>query len=306
MAKIKEYDIEEMEELYDLGKALASPVRLEILQLLYDKSLIIGEIAREMDLPASSAAFHLKILEKAGLIRMEEQPGTRGSTKLCTRKVDQIHIGLIKRNAKINELVNMEMPVGGYTGCRVFPTCGIWSVDGVLGNEDMEQCFYLPERIRAGILWTSGGYVEYKFPNQVPRKRVPKRLSFSGEICSEAPGFREDWKSDITVWINGKECGTWTSPGDMGGRRGRLNPPVWPDGSTQYGFWVTWEIDSRGCRINGEPAGDTTIEELCLMDAAFVKLRLGNKKDARYAGGFNLFGKHFGNYDQDLIMTIEY
>ena len=93
MAKIKEYDIEEMEELYDLGKALASPVRLEILQLLYDKSLIIGEIAREMDLPASSAAFHLKILEKAGLIRMEEQPGTRGSTRLCTRKVDQIHIG---------------------------------------------------------------------------------------------------------------------------------------------------------------------------------------------------------------------
>ena len=212
MAKIKEYDIEEMEELYDLGKALASPVRLEILQLLYDKSLIIGEIAREMDLPASSAAFHLKILEKAGLIRMEEQPGTRGSTRLCTRKVDQIHIGLIKRNAKINELVNMEMPVGGYTGCRVFPTCGIWSVDGVLGNEDMEQCFYLPERIRAGILWTSGGYVEYKFPNQVPRKRVPKRLSFSGEICSEAPGFREDWKSDITVWINGRSAAPGPAP----------------------------------------------------------------------------------------------
>ena len=46
MAKVKEYDIEEMEELYDLGKALASPVRLEMLKLLYDKSLIIGEIAK--------------------------------------------------------------------------------------------------------------------------------------------------------------------------------------------------------------------------------------------------------------------
>ena len=53
MAKVKEYDIEEMEELYDLGKALASPVRLEMLKLLYDKSLIIGEIAKEMNLPAS-------------------------------------------------------------------------------------------------------------------------------------------------------------------------------------------------------------------------------------------------------------
>ena len=38
MAKVKEYDIEEMEELYDLGKALASPVRLEMLKLLYDWS----------------------------------------------------------------------------------------------------------------------------------------------------------------------------------------------------------------------------------------------------------------------------
>lgn len=74
MAKFREYDIEAMEEVYDLGKALASPVRLEMLQLLYDKSLIIGEIAKEMNLPASSAAFHAKILEKAGLIRMEEQP----------------------------------------------------------------------------------------------------------------------------------------------------------------------------------------------------------------------------------------
>ena len=181
----------------------------------------------------------------------------------------------------------------------------IWSVDGVLGNEDMEQCFYLPERIRAGILWTSGGYVEYKFPNQVPRKRVPKRLSFSGEICSEAPGFG---RTGNQISLSGSTEGVrhLDQPRRYGRQKGRLNPPVWPDGSTQYGFWVTWEIDSRGCRINGEPAGDTTIEELCLMDAAFVKLRLGNKKDARYAGGFNLFGKHFGNYDQDLIMTIEY
>ena len=306
MAKVKEYDIEEMEELYDLGKALASPVRLEMLKLLYDKSLIIGEIAKEMNLPASSTAFHLKIMEKAGLIRMEEQPGTRGTTKLCTRKVDFLHINLVKKNAEVNELVNMEMPVGAYTGCRVSPTCGLWAEEGGLGNEDMEQCFYYPERIRAGVLWTSSGYVEYKFPNKVPKKRTPKRLAFSGEICSEAPGYREDWKSDITLWINGKECGTWTSPGDMGARRGRLNPPSLPDGNTQYGFWITWVVDRGGCWIGEERVGDTTIDQLLLMEEPFIKVRLGNRKDARYVGGFNLFGKHFGDYDQDLVMTIEY
>ena len=63
---------------------------------------------------------------------MEEQPGTRGTTKLCTRKVDFLHINLVKKNAEVNELVNMEMPVGAYTGCRVSPTCGLWAEEGVL------------------------------------------------------------------------------------------------------------------------------------------------------------------------------
>ena len=52
--------------------------------------------------------------------------------------------------------------------------------------------------------------------------------------------------------------------------------------------------------------GDTTIDQLLLMEEPFIKVRLGNRKDARYVGGFNLFGKHFGDYDQDLVMTIEY
>ena len=92
----------------------------------------------------------------------------------------------------------------------------------------------------------------------------------------------------------------------MGARRGRLNPPGLPDGSTQYGFWITWVVDRGGCWIGEERVGDTTIDQLLLMEEPFIKVRLGNRKDARYVGGFNLFGKHFGDYDQDLVMTIEY
>ena len=58
MAKIKEYRIDEVDAVCSLGKALSSPVRLEILQLLYRDSLIIGEIAKKLDIPASSTAFH--------------------------------------------------------------------------------------------------------------------------------------------------------------------------------------------------------------------------------------------------------
>ena len=70
MAKIRELDMENVDTLCDVGKALSSPVRVEILKLLYSDNMIIGEIAKALDIPQSSAAFHLKLLEKADLIRM--------------------------------------------------------------------------------------------------------------------------------------------------------------------------------------------------------------------------------------------
>ena len=42
------------------------------------------------------------------------------------------------------------------------------------------------------------------------------------------------------------------------------------------------------------------------MEHSYVTVRIGNKPDAQYIGGFNLFGKHFGDYSQDLILTIAY
>ncbi len=306
MAKLKDFDIEGIDELCDLGKALSSPVRLKILRLLYEDSLIIGEIARKLELPASSTAFHLKILEQAGLIRVEEQPGTRGKTRLCNRKIDHVTINLVKKNAIVDEMFSTEMPVGAYTSCQISPTCGMYGLEGGIGNEDIEYCFFYPERMKAGILWTSSGYVEYKFANGVPKNRKPKKIAVSMEICSEAPGYRENWKSDITVWMNGIECGTWTCPGDYGARRGRLNPPNWPDGSTQYGNQMIWEVRKEGSFINGKKVSEITIDELQLMKQPYVAVRIGNKPDAHYVGGFNLFGKHFGDYNQDIIMTIEY
>lgn len=307
MAKLMEYSLDDLEKVSDLGKALSSPIRLEMLQLLYEESLIIGEIAKKMNLPASSTAFHLKILEQAGLIRMEEQPGTRGTMKLCTRKVDMVSLGLLKRNKDINEIFSSEMPIGAFTGCQVTPTCGICALDGnVIGNEDREFCFYYPERMQAGLLWTSSGYVEYRFANGVPAGREVSRLLLSAEICSEAPGYREDWKSDITLWINGVDCGGFTSPGDFGNRRGRLTPMGWTNGSSQYGRLTEWEIRKTGTYISGTRVADTCIADLKLTENSYITVRIGNKPDAKYIGGFNLFGRTFGDHAQDIILTAEY
>ena len=187
MAKILEHDVGDVEQICRIGKALSSPIRVEMFQLLSNESLIIGEIAKKMGIPASSTAFHLKMLADAGLIRMEEQPGTRGNTKLCTRRVDRVHLNLFQLDGDVAEVFTVEMPIGAYTRCEVKPTCGLGGEDGIVVNEDQEYSMYMPERLHAGILWGTDGFVEYTFPNGVPAKGVPGKLRLSMEICSEAP-----------------------------------------------------------------------------------------------------------------------
>ena len=306
MAKFQNINIEDTTMLCSLGRALSSPVRLEILQMIYEKGMIIGEIAKQLKIPASSTAFHLKVLEEAGLVRIEELPGTRGGMKLCTRKTDHIIIDLFKKDRNVDEVFSMEMPVGAYSSFEVTPTCGMCTKEGIIGNEDIKYFFYTPERFKAGMLWTSSGYVEYQFANGIPGTKETKKLSVSVELCSEAPGYQEDWKSDITMWVNGKDCGTFTCPGDYGRRRGRLTPSCVVNGSSQYGLQTIWEIREDGNYINDEYAGEITIQDLELGKNPCITVRIGNKPDAVYVGGFNLFGKNFGDYNQDIILTVEY
>lgn len=306
MANVIAHDIREKEKLCKLGKALSSPERIEILRMLYNQHYIIGDIARKLELPVSSTVFHLKVLEEAGLISMQAQSGARGNAKICTSVVDYVNIELVAPCTEATEIFSVEMPIGAFTSCHVTQTCGLASVEDRIGIWDMENSFYYPERINAGILWASSGYVEYKFANGVPKARAAKQISVSMEICSETPKHKDDWKSDITLWINGRECATWTSPGDFGDRKGRLNPEWWGNTNTQYGMQVVWKINQEGTYVNGEKISDVTIERLNLPARSYITVRVGNKPDARYVGGFNLFGKTFGDYEQDIILTIEY
>ncbi|MGM9972729.1 MAG: ArsR/SmtB family transcription factor [Clostridiaceae bacterium] len=306
MSKVLELDLDNQEKVCNVGKALSSPVRLDILKLLYYESLNIAEIAQRLNIAASSAALHIKILEKADLINTENQPGARGTMRLCSRKSDVFNLRLAGVSKDINEIVSVNMPIGAFTDCKIVPTCGYADRDGNIISEDKSTGFFSPERINAQILWSSGGYVEYKFPNIIPNKAVPQRISISLELCSEAPNYRDDWTSDISLWINGHNCGTWRSPGDFGGRRGRLNPPLWPAGCSQYGLLTTWEVRSDGAYINEKKVISTNLAKLNLLEGDYITVRIGNDEGAGLMGGFNIFGEAFGDYSQDIILSVEY
>jgi predicted transcriptional regulator len=122
----------------------------------------------------------------------------------------------------------------------------------------------------------------------------------------EAPQHNPDWPSDITLWINGLEIGSWTCPGDYGGKRGQLTPRWWPEDQTMYGLLKIWRVDSSGSYIDGERLSDRSIEQLRLAGSNHVSVRLGVKPEARNVGGINLFGRRCGNYPQDLVMRLHY
>ena len=124
------------------------------------------------------------------------------------------------------------------------------------------------------------------------------------ELSSNAPMYRESYPSDISVSVNGHSLGVWVSPGDFGGRRGRLNPSWWSDTASQFGLLKTWRVDRSGAWLDGEPLSDVCIDDLALAGRDYISLRLGVLPDAEHVGGLNLFGEKFGDCAQGIVMRV--
>ncbi|MFB5673413.1 ArsR/SmtB family transcription factor [Paenibacillus terreus] len=304
-----ELSFDDPDKLVAVAHALSTRARVDMLQLLSTRNMNIMEIADTLKLPVSTVANNVKILEAAKLINTELLPATRGAMKVCSRNYDDIRIAFNVEKTVPRPVLNtyeMEMPIGHYSDCEVHPTCGMANTDGMLVREDEPASFYHPKHVGAQLIWLRKGYLEYLLPLEVPPKARIDALELSMEMCSEAPNYDNNWPSDITVWMNGVEIGTWTSPGDFGDRRGRLNPSWWADWSTQYGLLKTWRIDRKWTTLDMEKISDVTIGDLKLLQRPNIRLRVGVKPDAVHQGGMNLFGRQFGDYEQDIVLKVYY
>lgn len=287
-------------------KALNSLNRIRILRLLSDRVASVSEIAMALEIPVSTAALHIEVLEEAGFIRTELEPASRGLQKVCARMFDRVIVDLPVSTRPREQAFELTMPIGAFVDCQVSPTCGLLTESDIIGLLDDPASFYEPARINAQLLWFHQGYVEYRFPNRLPGRAIPTSLRLSMEACSEAPLYKLDWPSDITVWINGVEIGAWTSPSDFGGEPGRLTPDWWTPINTQYGLLKIWHVSERASEVDGMRISGVTIRDLKLGSSPFVAVRIGVKPDAERVGGLNLFGSRFGNYPQDLVLRISY
>lgn len=290
----------------ELFKALASETRVRILEILAQGERNINELGQALGISQPAVTKHTQILEQIGLIQTEYRPGVQGMQKRCRLAYDRFIISFEPTSPPDDRVEEIAMPVGLYTLVNPTPTCGLANRERIIGFLDDPQSFFEPDRATAQLLWMAEGFVEYVFPCTLGAGTEIRRLELLMEICSEAPNYNNDYPSDITLWINGVEIGTWTSPGDFGGRRGRLNPPWWNDYMTQYGMLKIWSVDAEGSYVDGAPVSDVTIADLMLAPHYPIIVRIGVKPDAEQVGGFNLFGKGFGNYEQDLVLRLHY
>ncbi|MGN7456942.1 ArsR/SmtB family transcription factor [Paenibacillus pasadenensis] len=288
-------------------EALASPVRLRILRLLQDKPMNVKELAAACSLSSAIMTMHVRKLAEAGLLRYELVPGKSGVQKICQPAARSLQVRFADDLPPVRRKSHrIELPVGHYSDFRIEPTCGLATTESVIGSFDDPRYFWEPGRISAAILWFGGkGFVEYKAPNYLLSSQRPLELTLTLEVASEAPSTNNHFPSDITFTLNGVKLCTWTSPGDYGDRPGKFTPEWWSPFTNQYGLLKQLRVTGDGTFMDGLKLSEVRLQDIELRRREWT-LRLSVEEDAVHRGGMTLFGKGFGNYDENMALEVVY
>lgn len=288
-------------------KGLSSEIRIKILNKLRHGEQNINDLASLLSLPQSTVATNIIILEKAGLVSSEIRKASKGNQKVCKSIFDEYVISFQDEKKIDNESIIVDMPVGLFIEYDVSAPCGMCTSKKIVGFLDTPESFLEPERISAGLLWFEKGFVKYQFPNNsINKKKSVKKLEVMVELSSEIPGTNPKWLSDITLEVNDKDVGTWTSPGDFGDKRGKYTPDWWKLEGSQYGLLKTWTISEEGSFVDGKFISKLSIDDLELDLHHSIKVKFEVKEDAENVGGINIFGKGFGNYNNDIKLILSF
>jgi predicted transcriptional regulator len=294
------------DEIMEFCIALGSPTRMKIVQYLAQKrSANLNEFAEALGVTSGAVTTHIKALHSAGIIEIQNTTGKRGLQKLCRLSENKFMVD-IQKNYEKGTNYQVELPVGGYIRHEIYPTCGIASVSTLIGEVDDKRYFDDPQHTDAGIVWLSRGFLEYKIPNYLKTGAALNEFQLSFEVSSEAPGVCEDWPSDIYFYFNDICLGYWTSPGDYGAQPGLYTPEWWFPNWNQYGLLKLLTVNGEGSYIDGHKISDINVSRLNITHETPLVFRFEVPENAENVGGMTLFGKGFGNYNQDIKARLVY
>jgi predicted transcriptional regulator len=269
----------------------------------------MNELAEKLGVTHGAITAHVKALAASNLIFVREETGGRGTRKQISLNRERIQVDLVMNT--VGRIVReVPIPIGSFTGAGVRPPCGIASAESMIGTADTPSSFNLSGRNVAEILWIASGFVEYAVPIPLDLSGKLEKIEITMEISSEAPGTCEEWPSDISFILNGKNVGTWTSPGDYGAMQGQLNPPWWDVNWNQYGLLKCLSVTREGSFMDDLRLSDCTIDEIVntgeIVDAGspLLTIRFAAPDTCKNPGGLTLFGEKFGNYRRPLSICF--
>ena len=170
----------------------------------------------------------------------------------------------------------------------------------------MPDFFLDPDRVQAALIWFGRGYVEYKFPNNAKLlNSAVESVEFSMELSSEVPG------TNLELAVRHHALGQRHRGRhlDLARRLRRQARRLHAGLVEARGLAVRQAEDladrsDGGTFVDGVRISDVTIDDLDLPRHHSIRMRIGIDDKAEHPGGVNIFGKGFGNYDQDIVMRL--
>jgi predicted transcriptional regulator len=287
-------------------EALGSQTRLKILEFIGGNKRSVSEIATYLNMSNSITTRHIQQLEDCGILDSERGRGKDRNKKLVYLKVDHIYVTFPAKIYHEYHQYSTSLKLGHFTNFSVTPTCGLATATNIVGQIDEPKYFMDAQRVDADLLWFKTGFVEYTIPNFLNANETPKLLEICFEIASEFPVSNNLWPSDISIYINDIKVAIYTAPGNFSDVRGRYTPQWWNDHLSQYGLLKHVRINEFDTTIDGVSYSDITLKDLNLSHCSFIRLKFAVEEYSENRSGLTLFGKSFGNYNQDILINLYY
>ena len=117
------------DELMQVCKALSAPLRVQILRCILEHgSMNLNALAEALGVTNGAMTAHIKLLSAAGLVSMENRNGRHGVQKVCRVGETRLMLNLLPART-LHNAYETEIPIGSYTDCQAYPTCGLATRD---------------------------------------------------------------------------------------------------------------------------------------------------------------------------------
>lgn len=276
-------------------ECLAATARLEILKLVLSREAAsLDAIAKTLHLSNGAITQHVKKLADAGLIKLVDTPGKRGTAKRCIPACDRLIIDIAAHDEVFLRSENeFDIPIGSFTSAQVKPYCALARADGWIGERDDPRYFTFPERNGAALIYFNSGKIGWTLPS--PAKK-PLSVSVSFELSSKPYGHGRKRDSTVSFFFNDVCVGERNIDGEFTDRNGLFTSPFF-NGMCQYGKLKTVTLDRNGTFFDGIKIGSTTVDDISGDRLSFA---------LSTESGVALFGKGCGDYDFGLKVRLEY